>query len=62
MAGIARGLGIAIGMTIIAAVVVIILTNVLSKLITLPIIGEQVAKIVTMVNEYLKEGSKLKVQ
>ena len=62
LAGIARGLGIAIGMTLVAAIVVIILTKVLSQLITLPIIGEQIAQIVALVNKYLTEGSQLKIK
>jgi hypothetical protein len=61
MAGIMRGFGLAIGMTVILAVVMIILTKLLSHLITLPFIGQQVAQLVEMVNGYLKEGTKIKL-
>jgi hypothetical protein len=60
--GVARGFGMAIGMTIIFALVVVILTQVLSKLISLPVIGEQVAKIVEYVNQYMKEGTKINIK
>jgi hypothetical protein len=61
MAGIMRGFGLAIGMTVILALVMIILTKVLSHLITLPFVGQQVAQLVEMVNGYLKEGTKIKL-
>ena len=62
LGGIARGFGLAIGITLIAAVFVIILTRVLSGLITLPFVGQQIASLVEMVNQYLKEGQKLNLQ
>ncbi len=60
--GIARGFGMALGMTIIFALLIIILTQILSKLITLPLIGEQVAKIIEYVNQYMKEGTKFRLK
>jgi hypothetical protein len=60
-AGIMRGFGLAIGMTVILAVIMIILTKILSHLITLPFVGQQVAQLVEMVNGYLKEGTKIKL-
>jgi hypothetical protein len=62
LSGIGRGFGIAIGMTLIAAVVIVILTKVLAQLITLPFVGQQIAQLVEMVNQYLKEGSKLDIK
>jgi len=51
--GLARGLGIAIGMTILAAILTYILILVLSKMVDLPIIGEWVAKVVGTVRDSL---------
>ena len=51
--GLARGLGIAIGMTILAAIITYILILVLSKMVDLPIIGEWVAKVVGTVRDSL---------
>lgn len=61
LAGIMRGFGLAIGMTIILAVIMIIITKILSHLITLPFVGQEIAKLVTMVNSYLQEGTKIKL-
>ncbi|MFH1710641.1 MAG: DUF5665 domain-containing protein [bacterium] len=61
LAGITRGFGIAIGMTVILAVIMIILTKILSHLITLPFVGQQIAQLVETVNAYLKEGTKIKL-
>ncbi len=62
LGGIARGFGLAVGITLIAAVFIIILTRVLAGLITLPVVGQQIAALVEMVNQYLKEGQKLNLQ
>ena len=61
LAGMMRGFGLAIGITIIFAVIMIIITKILSHLITLPYVGQEVAQLVTMVNGYLKEGSKIQL-
>lgn len=61
LAGIMRGFGLAIGATIILAVIMIVLTKILSHLITLPFIGQQIAALVEMVNGYMKEGTKIKI-
>ena len=55
LAGIARGFGIAVGMTLIVALVLYLLT----KLINLPIIGYYIAQVVEMVNTYLAEGKSM---
>jgi len=60
--GIARGVGIAIGLTIIAAVAIFVLTKILSQLVTLPFIGQTLAQLVEYVNQYLKEGTKINLQ
>lgn len=62
LGGIGRGVGIAIGLTLISAVVIIILTQILSHLITLPLVGEWIANLVSLVNQYLGESQRLKLQ
>ena len=61
LAGIFRGFGLAIGITVIFAVIMIVITKILSHLITLPFVGQQIAQLVEMVNTYLKEGTKIKL-
>ena len=61
LAGVMRGFGLAIGMTVILAVIMIVITKILSQLITLPVVGQQIAQLVEMVNAYMKEGSKIKL-
>jgi len=51
LAGIARGFGIALGMTVVVAISVYFL----AKLINLPIIGYWVAEIVKIVESYLRQ-------
>lgn len=52
MAGIARGLGMAIGFTILGAVVLYLLQKIV--MLNLPLIGNFIADIVEMVNEHMK--------
>lgn len=51
MAGIARGLGMAIGFTILGAVVLYLLQKIV--MLNLPLIGNFIADIVEMVNEHM---------
>jgi hypothetical protein len=62
LGGVGRGFGIAIGMTLVAALVIVILGRILSHLITLPFIGKQLADLVSLVNQYMTEATKIKVQ
>jgi len=62
LGGIGRGVGIAIGLTLVSAVVIIVLTKILSHLITLPLVGEWIANLVALVNQYLSESQRLKLQ
>ena len=55
MAGIARGLGMAIGFTILGAVVLYLLQKIV--LLNLPLIGNFIADIVEMVNEHMNAKS-----
>ena len=50
--GLARGFGIALGMTVVVALA----AYMLSHLISIPIIGKYVAQIVEIVDQYMKQG------
>jgi hypothetical protein len=54
LAGIARGLGMAVGFTILGALVIYILRQVV--LLNLPLIGDFIADIVQLVNESLNKS------
>ena len=56
LVGIFRGLGIAVGLTLIAAVVLYILSKILVRMVDLPFIGMYIAEIVRFVNQYLNQG------
>lgn len=58
ISGLFRGLGVAIGMTIIFGIVVFILINLLKTFINLPVIGFYIAQLVEFVNQALKSGVK----
>lgn len=53
LAGIARGLGMAVGFTILGALLIYLLRQVV--LLNLPLIGDFIADIVQLVNESLKK-------
>ena len=55
-AGIFRGLGMAIGFTLVAAVVIYISAKILTSMVDLPIIGMYIAEIVKFVNQYTQQG------
>lgn len=54
--GIFRGLGMAIGFTFIAAIIIYVLGKLLVRMVDLPIIGMYVAELVKFVNQYLQQG------
>ena len=56
LVGIFRGLGIAVGLTIIAAVVLYVLSKILVRMVDLPFIGMYIGEIVKFVDQYLKQG------
>ncbi|MCX5751609.1 MAG: DUF5665 domain-containing protein [Candidatus Saganbacteria bacterium] len=58
--GIFSGVGVAIGMTIVFAIVIYILTVFLRQMIDVPVVGMYVAKFISIVNVYLKEGAKIR--
>ncbi|MEW6557560.1 MAG: DUF5665 domain-containing protein [Elusimicrobiota bacterium] len=51
--GIARGVGLVIGMTIFGAVIVALIVFVLNKMVDLPLVGTYIAKIITEVKHQL---------
>ncbi|MBU1026494.1 MAG: hypothetical protein KKA31_02070 [Candidatus Margulisbacteria bacterium] len=55
-AGIFRGLGMAVGFTIIAAIFLYVLVQLLRNMVDLPIVGAYIAEIVRFVNQYLNQG------
>jgi hypothetical protein len=55
-AGMLRGLGMAIGFTVIAAIVIYFLVTILMAMIDLPIIGMYIGELVKIVNQYLEKG------
>jgi hypothetical protein len=56
MAGVFRGLGMAIGFTVIFAILVYFLAQVLIRMVDLPIIGMYIGEIVKFVDQYIKQG------
>ncbi len=56
VAGIFRGLGMAIGFTLIFALIIYILTVALKRMVDMPIIGMYIAELVKFVNQYLQQG------
>jgi hypothetical protein len=56
LSGIFRGLGMAIGFTLIFALFLYITAQLLIKMVDLPIIGMYIGEIVKFVDQYLKQG------
>ena len=54
--GIFRGLGMAVGFTLIAAVVIYVLSKLLTSMVDMPIIGMYIAELVKFVNQYMNQG------
>lgn len=54
--GIAQGLGMALGMTIVAAALLFVVVKILSRVVDLPVIGMYVAELVKFVSQYLDKG------
>jgi len=58
--GIARGLGLALGVTIFFGIAVYILTKLLSQLINFPVVGYYVHGLLNMLDVYIKQGVKIR--
>jgi len=56
--GIAQGLGVVLGMTIVLAVVILILTNVIATMINFPVIGHYFESIGKLIDESVKSFPK----
>ncbi len=55
-AGIFRGLGMAIGFTLVAAIFLYLLVQLLRNMVDLPVVGTYIGEIVRFVNQYLNQG------
>ena len=60
LAGIARGIGFALGMTVILAVLAYLLTQAIAAMVDFPLIGKYFAEIAELLQEYLKSGVKIR--
>ncbi|MGB9612826.1 MAG: DUF5665 domain-containing protein [Candidatus Margulisiibacteriota bacterium] len=58
--GIAWGLGMALGMTVILAIVVYFLFIILRHLINFPLIGQYINDLIKILDAYLKQGGKIR--
>jgi hypothetical protein len=58
--GMAQGLGIAMGMTVVLAIVVYFLTIILRNFINTPIVGQYITDILKIVDFYVKQGSRIR--
>ena len=54
--GIFRGLGMAVGFTLIFALVIYVFAMLLRQMVDLPLVGTYIAEIVDFVNQYLQKG------
>ena len=57
LVGMARGTGIAVGISIVGAIVVSLIYILLKKIVTLPLVGEFVADIVDAVRDQMQRGN-----
>lgn len=57
---IVRGAGQVIGMTIVLAGIIFIITKILSQFVDFPLIGNYIAQILNLLDTYLKAGRHLK--
>ena len=58
--GIAQGLGIALGTTIVLGLLIYILTMVLTRLIDFPVVGYYVSELMKIIETYIKQGAKIR--
>lgn len=58
--GIAQGLGVALGATLVLGVVIYLLTVVLSKMINFPVIGYYFGEISKIIDVYIKQAPKVR--
>lgn len=58
--GIAQGLGIALGATIIVGIVIYLLTIVLKQMINFPVVGYYVGELMKIMDAYIRHGPKIR--
>jgi len=60
LSGIARGIGFALGMTIILAVLVFFVTKILASMVNFPLVGSYIKELLEVMQIYLKSGVKIR--
>jgi len=58
--GIAQGVGIALGTTLVLGIIVYVLTVILSKLVNFPVLGYYFGEIMKLIDVYLKQGVRVR--
>lgn len=58
--GIAQGLGVALGATLVLGMVIYILSIILSKTINFPVLGHYSQELARLIEVYAKQGAKLR--
>lgn len=60
MNGIAQGLGMALGMTVVLGLVIYVVTKLLSNFIDFPVVGQYFSEIIKLIDFYLKQGARIR--
>ncbi|NQU16770.1 MAG: hypothetical protein HQ564_01785 [Candidatus Saganbacteria bacterium] len=60
LAGIARGIGFALGMTIILAILVFVMSKILATLVNFPLVGSYFQELSDLIQVYLKSGVRIR--
>ena len=58
--GIAQGLGVALGMTLVLGIVIFLLTKILAQMINYPVVGYYVGELMKIMDAYIKQGAKIR--
>jgi len=58
--GVAQGVGIALGTTLVLGIIVYVLTIVLSKLVNFPVLGYYFGEIIKLIDVYIKQGVRVR--
>jgi len=58
--GIAQGLGVALGMTLVLGIVIFLLTKILAQMINYPVVGYYVGELMKIMDAYIKQGTKIR--
>ena len=58
--GIAQGIGIALGTTLVLGIVIYLVTIILSQLVNFPVLGSYFSDIIKMINAYTRHGPRVR--